>query len=173
MKKRPRIEIVQGDITKIRVDAIVNAANPTLLGGGGVDGAIHKAAGVQLYKACLALGGCATGGAKWTKGFKLPAKYVIHTVGPIWRGGNNEEAKMLASCYNTSLEVAQEIGARSIAFPAISTGVYGYPPLEAAKIATSTVTGFLETDHLKKIDRVIFVAFNYATYEIYRDLLTP
>ncbi len=171
--KKERIELIQGDITKLKVDAIVNAANPTLLGGGGVDGAIHAAAGPQLYAACLKLGGCATGEAKTTLGFKLPAKYVIHTVGPVWRGGKEEEALKLAACYKNSLKGALEIGAKTIAFPAISTGVYGYPPLEAAKVALSTVSHFLKEVDKKIIKRVIFVAFDFATYEIYRDLLTP
>ncbi|NLA92468.1 MAG: O-acetyl-ADP-ribose deacetylase, partial [Spirochaetales bacterium] len=153
--KKERIELIQGDITKLKVDAIVNAANSTLLGGGGVDGAIHAAAGPQLYAACLKLGGCATGEAKSTFGFKLPAKYVIHTVGPVWRGGKREEALKLAACYQNSLKSALEIGAKSIAFPAISTGVYGYPPLEAAKVALSTVKSFLEGVDKKVLNRVI------------------
>ena len=173
MLKRDRFELIQGDITKLKVDAIVNAANPTLLGGGGVDGAIHAAAGPQLYAACLKLGGCPTGEAKTTPGFKLPAKYVIHTVGPVWRGGSEEEPLKLAACYENSLKRAVEIGAKSIAFPAISTGVYGYPPLAAAKVALSTVSHFLKVVDKKVINNVIFVAFYLATYEIYRDLLTP
>ncbi|MFA7225779.1 MAG: O-acetyl-ADP-ribose deacetylase [Sphaerochaetaceae bacterium] len=173
MEIRSRIELILGDITKLEVDAIVNAANSTLLGGGGVDGAIHAAAGGQLYAACLELDGCDTGDAKWTKGFNLPAKYVIHTVGPIWRGGNHNEEEKLTACYNNSLQVALAIGAKSVAFPAISTGVYRYPPLAAAKVALSTVSHFLNGMGGEKIERVIFVAFDNATYEIYRKLLTP
>lgn len=173
MEIRSRIELILGDITKLEVDAIVNAANSTLLGGGGVDGAIHAAAGSQLYAACLKLGGCQTGEAKWTKGFNLPAKYVIHTVGPIWRGGKWGEEEKLTACYNNSLKVALEIGAKSIAFPAISTGVYNYPPLEAAKVAHSTVSHFLNGVGREKIERVIFVAYDNATHAIYRKLITP
>src|SRR5579884_3027433 len=134
------IEAVQGDITLQAVDAIVNAANSSLAGGGGVDGAIHRAAGrAELQAACRAIGGCATGDAKATPGFGLPARWIIHAVGPRWRGGAKGEAELLASCYRRSLEVADELGAKSVAFPAISTGIYGYPPEEAARIAVETV----------------------------------
>jgi O-acetyl-ADP-ribose deacetylase (regulator of RNase III) len=165
------IEAVRGDITKQEVDAIVNAANQALAGGGGVDGAIHRAAGMaQLRAACDALGGCPTGEAKATPGFNLRAHWIIHAVGPRWRGGGHGEAELLASCYRRSLVVAAELGARSIAFPAISTGVYGYPAADAAAVAVSTVRSVLASTPLG-IELVRLVAFGDATYQLYLELL--
>ena len=156
-----RIEIVRGDITKLKVDAIVNAANTTLLGGGGVDGAIHRAAGPKLLDECRTLGGCRPGEAKITRGYNLPARFVIHTVGPVWSGGNRGEAEVLANCYRNSLRIAVENGLKTIAFPAISCGAYGYPISDAAEIATKTVRDFLRGND--QIEKVIFVL---ATNEI-------
>jgi O-acetyl-ADP-ribose deacetylase (regulator of RNase III) len=161
-----KIEIVRGDITKLDVDAIVNAANTTLLGGGGVDGAIHRAAGPELLAECRSLGGCEPGEAKITRGYHLPAGFVIHTVGPIWHGGKHEEAATLANCYRNSLQLAVENGIKTIAFPAISCGAYGYPIPEAAQIALKTTREFLAgTD---KIDEVIFVLWGQDIYEAWR-----
>jgi O-acetyl-ADP-ribose deacetylase (regulator of RNase III) len=163
------IDIVRGDITKLEVDAIVNAANTTLLGGGGVDGAIHRAAGPELLAECRGLGGCQPGKAKITRGYRLPARFVIHTVGPIWRGGNHGEPETLATCYRNSLQVAVENGIKTIAFPAISCGAYGYPIPEAAQIAVKTAQDFLETDD--RVDKVIFVLWGEDIFEAYRQLL--
>ena len=161
-----QIEVVEGDITRVQVDVIVNAANSSLLGGGGVDGAIHRAAGPELLAECRLLGGCSTGNAKATKGHKLPATHVIHTVGPVWHGGNNKEAELLASCYSRSLQIAEELSARSIAFPAVSTGIYRFPKNLAAEIAVSVTR-----KHRNSIERVLFVCFDRETAEIYRKLL--
>ena len=160
------LEAVKGDITREDVDAIVNAANQSLLGGGGVDGAIHRAAGPELLEACRELGGCATGDAKATAGFGLRARWVIHAVGPRYRDGRHGEAELLASCYRRALEVADEIGARSVAFPAISTGIYGYPPDAAARVAVDTLRN---ADTGVELARV--VAFDGATLRHYQELL--
>jgi len=161
------IDAVRADITVEAVDAIVNAANSSLLGGGGVDGAIHGAAGPALLDACRALGGCRTGEAKATPGFGLPARWVIHTVGPVWRGGGSGEADLLASCYRRSLEVADELGARTVAFPAISTGVYGFPAPEAAAIAVAAIRSTPTS-----VEVVRLVAFDDRTLQLYRRQLT-
>jgi O-acetyl-ADP-ribose deacetylase (regulator of RNase III) len=163
-----RIFVIQGDITRQVTDAIVNAANSSLLGGGGVDGAIHRAAGAGLLEECRLLGGCKTSFAKVTKGYRLPAKYVIHTVGPVWRGGNKNEDELLASCYRNSLELTMGLKLRSIAFPAISTGIYGFPKGRAAKIAVREVQGYSE-----RLEKVLFVCFDEETAGIYRKLLLP
>ena len=164
-----RLIAVSGDITQLHVDAIVNAANESLLGGGGVDGAIHRAAGPELLPACRKLNGCATGDAKATPGFRLPAKWVFHAVGPVWHGGSHGEDELLASCYRRCLELALEVGARSLAFPAISTGVYRFPPERAAKIAIATVRSRIE---LSGLEEVSFVCFNDETLRIYQHLLS-
>lgn len=156
-----KIEIVQGDITKLVVDAIVNAANVTLLGGGGVDGAIHRAAGPELLESCRHLGGCEVGGAKITSGFNLPARHIIHTVGPVWEGGTHNEAALLASCYRTSLELADHHYLKSVAFPAISTGIFGYPLDQACQIAVESIQGCSES--LSWVERVVLIAFDERT----------
>ena len=166
---RDKIEIVRGDITKIDVDAIVNAANTTLLGGGGVDGAIHRAAGSRLLDECRSLGGCRSGEAKITSGYNLPARFVIHTVGPIWSGGDRGEAETLAACYRNSMRLALENEIKTIAFPAISCGAYRYPIAEAARIAMQTVRDFLSTSD--EIDKVIFVLAMPELFAAYENLV--
>ncbi|HUK49992.1 MAG TPA: O-acetyl-ADP-ribose deacetylase, partial [Terriglobales bacterium] len=163
------IELVLGDITQQRVDAIVNAANSSLLGGGGVDGAIHRAAGPKLLEECRGMGGCPTGEARITRGYRLPAKFVIHTVGPIWRGGDADEDELLRACYRNSLSLAEDNGVNSIAFPSISTGAYGFPIERASRIAVSTVREFLSKS--KIISSAAFVCFSKSDFEIYKKLL--
>lgn len=165
-----RIEIVKGDITKLKVDAIVNAANSSLLGGGGVDGAIHRAAGPELLTECKSLNGCKTGEAKITKGYNLPVKFVIHTVGPVWNGGNNNEDELLRNCYLNSLKLAIQNQIKTLAFPAISTGVYRFPLERAVKIAIKTVKDFLSNDD--SLEKVIFVCFDENTETIYKRALS-
>ena len=166
---RERIDIVRGDITTLDVDAIVNAANSTLLGGGGVDGAIHRAAGAELLAECRTLGGCQPGEAKLTRGYRLPARFVIHTVGPVWTGGNRDEAQTLVNCYRNSLQLAVENGIKTIAFPAISCGAYRYPIRQAAQIALETTKDFLSSSD--KIDKVFLVLWSKEIYDAYRESL--
>ena len=163
-----KINVIQGDIIKMNVDAVVNAANSSLLGGGGVDGAIHRAAGKELLAECRTLGGCKTGEAKITKGYNLPAKYVIHTVGPVWEGGSRGEAELLRNCYVNSLRLAKEHDVKTIAFPCISTGIYGFPKRPAAEIAVDTVRSYEDS---AQIGEATFVCFDEESYHIYCEML--
>ncbi len=164
-----RFKVLEGDLTKQKVDAIVNAANESLLGGGGVDGAIHRAAGPELLTECRTLGGCPTGEAKITRGYRLPAKHVIHTVGPVWHGGSHGEDDLLANCYRNSLDLVRSHGLRSVAFPAISCGIYGFPVDRAAVIAVREIRTFLDTN--AEIERVMAVCFGRDVYEAYCTVL--
>jgi O-acetyl-ADP-ribose deacetylase (regulator of RNase III) len=166
---KARINLIKGDITRLKVDAVVNAANRSLLGGGGVDGAIHRAAGPELLVSCRKLNGCETGKAKITEGFQLPAKYVIHTVGPVWYGGNRNEPELLEKCYYNSLQLARDHHLKTIAFPNISTGVYGFPKAMAGEIAISTVRSFLKQPG--SVEEVIFVVFDEENETLYKNLL--
>ena len=165
---KERVKIVEGDITKQEVDAIVNAANTSLLGGGGVDGAIHRAAGPELLEETRKIGGCPTGEARVSKGYRLPVRWVIHTVGPVWAGGHKNEENLLANCYRNSLHEAVRIGAKTIAFPGISTGVYGFPLKRATEIAQGETRKFLETD--ETLEKVVFVCFGEKALKIYQEV---
>ena len=170
MAKHPKIEVILADITTLDVDAIVNAANKSLLGGGGVDGAIHRAAGPGLLAECRTLGGCETGEAKMTEGYNLPARYVIHTVGPVWHGGGADEDALLASCYRSAIELARARGLHSIAFPSISTGIYGFPAERAARIAVATISDELKRDP-GTIERVVFCCFDTRAADLHQAAL--
>ncbi|MBG08709.1 MAG: O-acetyl-ADP-ribose deacetylase [Halobacteriovoraceae bacterium] len=167
-KLKEKLELIVGDITMLEVDAIVNAANSTLLGGGGVDGAIHRAAGKDLLEECRGLGGCLTGEAKITKGYQLKASYVIHTVGPVWKGGNEKEKELLQNCYQSALKLCLKNKIRTVAFPAISTGIYGYPKEEACKVAIKTTYNFFNNKDSIGIKKVVFCCFDKLTLEIYK-----
>jgi O-acetyl-ADP-ribose deacetylase (regulator of RNase III) len=167
MELDARMEFIVGDLTTLEVDAIVNAANTSLLGGGGVDGAIHEQAGPELLEECRTLNGCNTGEAKFTQGYQLPARYVIHTVGPVWDGGNCDKDRLLAECYRNSLEVAANIGIQTVAFPSISTGVFGFPIDRAASIALTTVNDFLKTND--SLEQVTFCCFSQADLDKYQE----
>ncbi|MFB8792645.1 MAG: O-acetyl-ADP-ribose deacetylase [Microcoleus sp.] len=164
------MKVILGDITKLEVDAIVNAANTSLLGGGGVDGAIHRAAGSELYEECRLLGGCKTGDAKLTKGYKLPARFVIHTVGPVWRKGNDGEPELLADCYRKCMQIATDREFESLAFPCISTGIYSYPKVLASEIAVKVCSEYIQKNG--GVQRVIFCCFDRENYEIYERILS-
>jgi O-acetyl-ADP-ribose deacetylase (regulator of RNase III) len=164
-----RIELVEGDITKMHVDAIVNAANSSLLGGGGVDGAIHRASGPELLEECRKLGGCPTGEARITGGYRLPARHVIHTVGPVWHGGRHDEDEQLAACYENSLKLAEENLVKSIAFPSISTGAYRFPIQRASEIAVKAVREYLK--HSRVVERAVFVCYSHADFQVYLNRL--
>ena len=165
-----KMKVVKGDITQLNVDAIVNAANQTLLGGGGVDGAIHRAAGPELLEECKTLGGCQTGHAKITQGYRLPARFVIHAVGPVWRGGSKGEPQLLAACYESALKLALKNNVKSIAFPAISCGIYGYPIGQSATIAIKETANFLELNNT--IEEVYFTCFDDSVFEAYHQALS-
>jgi len=167
--QKAKIELVQGDITLQKVDAIVNAANNSLMGGGGVDGAIHRAAGPTLLEECRKLGGCATGAAKYTKGYNLPSGWVIHTVGPVWKGGHQNEHGLLAECYRSCLGLAKKLQIRSIAFPSISTGAYGFPVDRASQIAVTEIKAFLEENRTPA--RILIVCFDTHTYQAYLNII--
>lgn len=169
---KEKLQAKKGDITKLEVEGIVNAANQTLLGGGGVDGAIHRAAGKELLEECKGLGGCQTGMAKITKGYSLKAKYVIHTVGPVWKGGRSGEPSLLKQCYVSVLNLAYQQNLKSLAFPAISTGIYGYPKKEATYLAVDTVFDYLINHNYQILERVVFCCFDEETLELYQNKIT-